>query len=76
MTAAIVARMGERLWGANWAVGMSQFTGVPLRTLVQIQAADRRLQDHPAAPQVIRALRERLEAAAADLEPERPRLAS
>jgi hypothetical protein len=68
-----VAEFGQRLWGANWAYGMSQFADVNLRTLTRIHAAAREGEDYPAARGVIAALHERLVATLHDLEPARRR---
>jgi hypothetical protein len=68
-----VADVGQRLWGVNWAYGMSQFADINPRTLTRIQAAALVGQDYPAARGVIAALHERLVATLHDLEPARRR---
>jgi hypothetical protein len=67
--AEVVVALGERVWGQNWVAGMSQFAEINPRTLTRIFAAARDGQDYPAARGVIAALRERLTAVLADLEP-------
>jgi hypothetical protein len=68
-SAEVVVDLGHRLWGANWPTRMSQFADINLRTLTRILTAAEDGQDYPAARGVIAALKERLAAVLADLEP-------
>jgi len=44
-----VTRLGERMFGAEWAGPMARLTGLSARTLLRVKAAAQEGRDYPAA---------------------------
>ena len=61
-----LARLGERIFGTDWAAPMSRMTGIHARTLLRIKSAAAEGRDYRGAIQVLAALENGLRGAAVD----------
>ena len=59
-----LARLGEQIFGSDWAAPMSRMTGVNARTLLRVKAAAAEGRDYRGAVEMIGRLRRGLSAAA------------
>ena len=59
-----LARLGEQIFGSDWAAPMSRMTGVNARTLLRIKTAAADGRDYRGALEVISRLRDGLSEAA------------
>jgi hypothetical protein len=51
--AAVVAQIGERVWGRNWPSGMGRLLGRSARNLQRLRDAARDGQDYRTAPEIL-----------------------
>lgn len=49
LAAVAVTRLGERMFGAEWAGPMARLTGLSARTLLRVKAAAQEGREYPAA---------------------------